>query len=318
MLISTSLIIQTGNTENCNQHKHVWWRHLFTCLLLLIVGTTVSAQCGWNNAQENGNTYYPTVGNQTVNVGSGAFVRFQVKNTANYHYETCGSSYDTQISGFNSGGGYVGPYNDDACGLQSSADWASNYDGEHRLQINSYPCGNYGAGSALLTYRCAPPASPAQGTAGNGTWNVYCYAAGDAAGGSGAWSSNYSGYYTEPNLSFSTGNRWVNTPYDASDYKGCYIGNDNHSWRAIRTGICGYYSIDINGHDDAAQLFINGVNRWEHIGCCDPHTGVWTGFLNPSDVVEFRVSEGGGGSNGQITFNRTQPALTPGNNTWNV
>jgi hypothetical protein len=282
------------------------------------------AQCGHSGLQENGNVYYPTVGNQTVQVGSGAFVRFDVKNTATYHYETCGSGYDTQISGFNSGGGYVGPYNDDACGLQSSTDWTATYSGEHRVQVNRFNCVGWGSGSATLTYRCAPPASPAQGTAGSGTWNVYCYAAGDAAGTGGAWSSNYSGFYTEPNLSFATTNRWANTPYDASGYLGCYIGHDNHSWRAIRTGLCGYYQIDINGHDDAAQLLKNGVVIWQHMpGCCDAHPNAWTGVLTPADVLEFRVSEGGGGSNGQITLT---PVAAPsagdpatfGVNTWNA
>ncbi len=286
-------------------------------LLLLHYGSY--AQCGWAGLQENGNTYYPAVYNQTVNIGSGAFLRFQVKNTATYHFETCGSGYDTQLSGFNGSGGYIGPYSDDACGTSSSMDWGANYSGEYRVQNNRYNCQGYGSGSAVLTFRCAPPASPSAGTAGNGTWYVYCYAAGDANGGSGAWSSNYSGYYTESNLSFSTGNRWTNTPYDASDYLGCYVPNDNHSWRAVRTGICGYYSIDINGHDDSYQLLINGSVVAQHMGgCCDAHAGAWTGFLNPSDVVEFRVSEGGGGSNGQITFNRTTPATPAGNGTWNV
>ncbi len=292
-------------------------------LLLVLFNNVLHSQCTWNGQQENGNTYYPTVTNQSVNIGSGAFLRFQVKNGCSYHYETCGSSYDTQISGFNSSGTYVGPYNDDnaACTsntLNSSADWTANYDGEHRLQNNRYNCLNYGYGSALLTYRCTPSNAIPVGTAGNGTWNVFCYNAGDAAGGSGAWSTNYSGYYTESNLSFNTGNRWTNTPYDASGYVGCYVGNDNHSWRAIRTGICGYYSIDINTHDDAAQFYVNGTKVWEHIGCCDAHTGIWTGFLYPTDIVEFRVTEGGGGSGGQITFNRTMPSLAAGNGTWNV
>ena len=89
------------------------------------------------------------------------------------------------------------------------------------------------------------------------------------------------------------------------------VNVDNHSWFAKRKGFpCGYYSINIPGHDDAAQLFVNGVKVWEHIGCCDVHTDVWEGYLDYSSTVEFRGSEGGGASYGAIGFVRGTYSIT--------
>ncbi len=307
---------------------------LKTCRLVLAIvvfsyGFSIEglSQCGFLGKLENGNVYLPRVGNQTVGIGNAAYLQFGIKTGGTYHWDVCGGvSYDSQLTGYN--GSTANWYNDDGCSTQSTIDWGSNFTGTENVQIDVFNCNNWlaGYGSATLNYRCSPPASPSAGTAGNGVWNVYCYDAGDAAGGSGAWSSNYAGYYTESNLSFSTQNRWGsnNGPSDASGFQGCNIPYDSHSWRAVRTGFsCATYQIDINGHDDRAQLLINGAIVWDHNGCCDAHTNVWTGELSASDIVEFRCSEGGGGSNGQITFTTVgasgsgNPA-TFGSNTWNA
>jgi hypothetical protein len=289
---------------------------LFIVSILLTITASYS-QCGFLNKQENGNNYYPRTTNQSVGIGDAAFLRFPIKsgNGTSYHFETCGTSYDTQLTGYN--GAATGTslfYNDDACSTQSIVDWTGTFDGTLIVQNSRYNCQNWtNSGSATLTYRCSPPTSPSQGTAGNGAWNVFCYAAGDASGGSGAWSSNYSGVYTDASVNFNTGTYWGNTPYDASTYNGCYIGNDNHSWRAIRTGwSCAVYQINVNGHDDRAQMYINGGLVWDHNGCCDNHNNVWTGVLASSDVVEFRASEGGGGSNGSISLVNVTSGLSGG------
>jgi hypothetical protein len=122
-----------------------------------------------------------------------------------------------------------------------------------------------------------------------GQWSVYSYNAGDATGGSGAWTTNYVGYYSISNLSFdtqpgqtySTTQSWVNTasPSSAVGYQGCGVQVDNHSYIFKRTGVptCGTYRIDALNHDDMAILYINGAEVWRHNGCCDVHIGVWTG-----------------------------------------
>ena len=153
-----------------------------------------------------------------------------------------------------------------------------------------------------------------------GQWNVYSYNAGDATGGSGAWTNNYAGYYSISNLSFdtqtgqanSTPQSWVNSvsPSSAAGYQGCSVQIDNHSYIFKRTGVptCGTYRIDALNHDDMAILYVNGAEVWRHNGCCDVHIGVWTGYLDASSVLEYRISEGGGGSNAGLAF--TQIATT--------
>ena len=140
---------------------------------------------------------------------------------------------------------------------------------------------------------------------GNNTWNVYAYNSGNGTIGGTDWATNYAGYYTNSNLNIKTDDVWPNlgSPSDAANYQGCPVQIDNHSYTAKRQGFtCGYYQLDVPAHDDAAQLFINDVKVWEHDGCCDSHTNVWSGNLGTNDKVEFRVTEGGGGSNGQLSF----------------
>ncbi len=132
---------------------------------------------------------------------------------------------------------------------------------------------------------------------GNNIWNVYCY--------NGNNFNNYFGFYTEPNLSFYTWNRWDSnaSPSSASGYAGCTVPNDQHSLSHKRTGFdCKYYQIDITSHDDNAVLYINGVEVWRHAGCCDTHDNVWRGFLSATSTVEFTTREWGGGSHGALRF----------------
>lgn len=131
---------------------------------------------------------------------------------------------------------------------------------------------------------------------GNGEWRAYCY--------NGNFAS-LQGYYTEPNLSFDSKNRWPNTgsPADALGYSGCPVGDDNHAVSYKRTNFtCGVYQLDVPNHDDQYWLYVNGVEVATHGGCCDSHTAVWTGVLGPSSTVEFRWREGGGHSNGALNI----------------
>ncbi|MCW5906396.1 MAG: gliding motility-associated C-terminal domain-containing protein [Chitinophagales bacterium] len=221
----------------------------------------------------------------TVNVTSSAVpLSFQIEtqgsindNIANYTI-TCGGN--TILSGTITGGNnYTFP------GLTCGSSSYTSY------------------GSAILSYRCDGPGNPS--VFGNGEWRLYAWNAGDASGGSGAWSSAYSGYMTIPTLSFNTTSYWTSagSPSDYNGFLGCHVGVNNHSWSAKRTGFtCGTYNISVPYHDDAYQLFVNGVNVSQHTtGCCDNHGVVWTGVLDFTSTVEFRVSEGTGGSEAQLT-----------------
>lgn len=154
---------------------------------------------------------------------------------------------------------------------------------------------------------------------GTNTWNVYAWNAGGGFINANSWNANYSGFYTNSNLSFNSADNWTSlaSPSSAANYQGCTVAVDNHSYSAKRQGFpCGTYQLDIPAHDDGVQLWINGTKVYEHDGCCDVHTNVWTGFLGPYDKVEFKITEGGGGSIGQLTFNliaSTTPPITTDN-----
>ena len=154
------------------------------------------------------------------------------------------------------------------------------------------------------------PGNPA--VFGNNSWNVYAY---DGVSPPDFTTGVYKGYYTDGNINIATDSRWdINgAPSDASGYVGCPVGADNHSWSAKRLGFpCGYYQLDIPGHDDDAELYINGTLVFSHYGCCDAHTNVWTGWLGASDSVEYRVAEGFGESYGYLSFiSVAPPALLP-------
>ena len=173
-----------------------------------------------------------------------------------------------------------------------------------------------GNGIDFSTSCCTPVGNPA--TYGSGAWNVYGYNSGNGTGTNNDWVNNYAGFYTENTLSFNTTSRWANSPSEAgavsgAAWTGCPVRIDYHSWSAKRTNFtCKVYQIDIPAHDDRYDLFINGVSQGTHTGCCDAHTNVWTGALGATDLVEFRVTEGGGGSNGAITLTDVTSALNAG------
>ncbi len=77
-------------------------------------------------------------------------------------------------------------------------------------------------------------------------------------------------------------NRWGanGAPSDASGYQGCQVDQDNH-WVSYRqTNFTpGTYQIDVTYHDDDGYLFINGVQVWSHVGCCDIQSQCVDGYI---------------------------------------
>jgi hypothetical protein len=150
---------------------------------------------------------------------------------------------------------------------------------------------------------------------GQNVWIVYAWNAGGASSTGGtSWNTNFSGYYTDPNLDFNSATLWdINgSPSSASGFTGCAVGVDNYSFSAKRQGFpCGYYRLDVPGHDDEAQLWINGTMVWNHDGCCDAHTGVWTGWLGVTDKVDFRITEGTGQCYGHLAFTLLDGIVSP-------
>src|SRR5262249_41202821 len=102
------------------------------------------------------------------------------------------------------------------------------------------------------------------------------------------------------------------------NYQGCQIYDDYMSWSAKRQGFpCGVYQVDVLNHKDEAELFVDGVMVWYHDGCCDSHTNAWTGALNSSSKVEFKVTSAYGPSYGALQFtlvNSTSTFITVSGN----
>ncbi len=163
-----------------------------------------------------------------------------------------------------------------------------------------------------LLAQCTPPGDTA--VYGDHAWNVYAFNAGADYDNGQSWKEAYSGYYTDPVLNLNTQNQWgaMESPSNTPGYVGCPVNNDFHSWIAKRKGFpCGSYQINITSHDDLGQLFVNGIKVWEHGSCCDSHTNVWSGILNDSSAIVFRVTEGVGGSHGALELVSQTFAVTP-------
>lgn len=139
----------------------------------------------------------------------------------------------------------------------------------------------------------------------SGTWNVYAYSGADIALGSGL---NFLGFYEQSSLSFNTANQWnpSASPSSSSGYQGCPVPVDNFTLSVRRKGFpTGSYTLDIPAHDDAIRVLVNGVQVFEHIGCCDTHTGIDLGNLNSTSEIEIRLVENGGSSQLAVTLNTT-------------
>ena len=183
--------------------------------------------------------------------------------------------------------------------------------------------------SATTTYTFSPTAGACATTAtmtivvktvqgdpsvfGVGQWNVYAWNSGGAGATAGSWNFNYSGFYSVSGLNFDSRQQWdvLGSPSDATNYQGCPVAVDNHSWSAKRQGFpVKYYKINIDNHDDQADLLVNGILVWQHVGCCDAHLNAWQGNLGLNDTVEFRVTDGGSASLGAISFEEYFPRPT--------
>lgn len=135
---------------------------------------------------------------------------------------------------------------------------------------------------------------------GSNSWNFTAYNGGDIS-----LNGTYKGYYSRSSLDYNSLNDWSSgsTPSAASGYQGCSVPVDYHNLRARRQGFtCGQYRLDIPNHDDRTIVYVNGTNIFDHNGCCDSHTGIWTGLLTSSSTVEVRHQEGVGGSHQSLDF----------------
>ncbi len=293
--------------KNLFSHSKHLLRIVVVCLSLTVTGFYAGAQCPLSPFSHGSAITPDACGWQTLNnVGSGTYVPVNVHNGGIYDFSMCNNVgwADDQLTAYSASSLLF--YRDNfgpICpgSLHASETWASNYTGSLNLQINQSNCVQWTGISGVLDYRCTGPGNPS--VYGNGQWLLYGWNAGDANGGAGAWSQCYSGFMPVNQMSFNTTTLWAaaGSPSDNSTFLGCEIAPNNHSWSAKRTGFtCGVYQIVVDYHDDLAQVIING-NTTTLPGVGGPTT-VYTGILSNSSTVEFRVSEGTGSSQAQITI----------------
>ncbi|MGN6647470.1 MAG: hypothetical protein ACTHJT_13195, partial [Cytophaga sp.] len=158
--------------------------------------------------------------------------------------------------------------------------------------------------SNIVTITVGPSVVPDASIFGNNSWIAYVYNQQNFV------ASSLYGSYTDPGASasdpsFSSMNLWNTNlaPSAAPNYVGCQVGVDNHSVIYKRQGFpTGTYTLSVL-NDDGCWLYINGVLVYSRASWTGtPINSVWTGTLNASSTIEFRWTEGGGGSNGAISF----------------
>jgi hypothetical protein len=146
--------------------KNVFWKLLF---LLITVTTAVESsfsQCTQANinASEPGvpANIVPPCGNAAaVSIGPGTGTTFNLVNCATYEFYTCGTPWNTALTGFQVGSALLF-YNDNATAgncsgtQQSYASYTSTFTGVARVGVTRAPClgwGGPGFTSATLSYR---------------------------------------------------------------------------------------------------------------------------------------------------------------------
>ena len=150
--------------------------------------------------------------------------------------------------------------------------------------------------------------------------------------------NNYQGYYIDAGygisgMSFDSSNYFglYSNPTNASTYEGCSMLDDN-TYNVVykRKGFPAAPNYIISlvgaggepGHDDAAQLYIDGVLVWSNTECCKASLSVWSGPLNGNSEVVFMWSERAGRSYGRMSIETTSPTppedISFGNYQWKV
>ncbi|MBL0912474.1 MAG: T9SS type A sorting domain-containing protein [Bacteroidia bacterium] len=261
------------------------------------------------------NAIYPSCNSQSAGYSSGTVKSWSTYLTAGrtYRFGTCGAGEDTYLRIYGSDGYTIVASADDngplCSGTAASLDYTAGSSGWYYVEVSRYSRAALTV-NGTLTYEDITPAPGNPATFGNNQWLVYGY-----TGGNNSLNGEYSGYYTETALSYNSLNRWGTngSPSDASGWQGCYVPADYHVVVSKRQGFpCGIYSFDIPTHDDDIIIYVNGVQVYTHVGCCDVHTNVWTGLLTSTSTVEVRHLDGVGGSSQSLTLNNITTAFNAG------
>lgn len=259
----------------------------------------------------------PTVSTTSLCQGAAMTITYTIQNSCNFPNTPSANVFTAQLS--NASGSFASPVNIGTVtrtngGTINATIPANTPAGSgYRVRVvSSNPTVVVGAANTSDISVTATSGTPT--VYGTTAWNAYVYSGTNAT----ITSNAYLGTYTENNLSFASTSRWAgaNGPGTADNssgnaYSGCAVGTTNYSISYKRTNFtCGYYQIDLPAHDDDVRLFIDGTNVFQHIGCCDSHTNVWSGFLGPSSQVDVQVINFGGPGNLSVTVGAGVNPLT--------
>lgn len=150
-----------------NHILHIGFFFMLVCYTLKL-----NAQCPNDNISIG--TLSPTGAgySQSVIIQGGYRVVVNVCAGATYSFSTCGdTSFDSQITLYNDGTGAQIAYSDDACGLQSSISWTSNFTGAVSVVVDQYTCSTSVAYINLTIQQTSPCSTgiPSNDTCPNAT-----------------------------------------------------------------------------------------------------------------------------------------------------
>jgi hypothetical protein len=118
---------------------------------------TIKSQCP-NNNQYAGNVNIICPDEVTsLCIQGGQYITMNVIAGNTYTINTCGATWDTQITLYN-GMTYLA-YNDDFCGLQSNVNWTATYSGTLTIVLDQYFCAST-TSCAFINISCCNPSIP--------------------------------------------------------------------------------------------------------------------------------------------------------------
>jgi hypothetical protein len=155
------------------------------------------AQCLNNNTLYNISMVTSEAGDwaQSTTIWGGDYVNFEVCAGATYLFSTCGTSWDSQITLYDSAGNYLA-YDDDGCndGITESASelqWTATVSGIIRVVIDLYNCTSNSTNGTLTIYQLTD--CPIEGCTNNNTYygDMSTAFAGDSNTLNNVWGGDY-------------------------------------------------------------------------------------------------------------------------------
>lgn len=128
-------------------------------IIIAYSGNSVFAQCPNDNVAFTETSYPPNPpcgSSHTIlpGVGGGTYIELNVVSGANYTFSTCGSSINTQLTGYEGTSPAPSFYNNNSstCSPQSTVIWTSTFSGTLRLNVDQFNC-TFSTTSAILAYQ---------------------------------------------------------------------------------------------------------------------------------------------------------------------